>query len=596
MFGVTLANIVIVAAVEQGHLEDKCVYWHRHGKLLFYKDIVVHPIGTSVPSSLVVDEVPRKVRRLAKFLGSKEGGSTEQYSFGPLDEANYHDFYAGSRFALTRKKGGWDSTRHAEILAAGAIPIFENLVDAPPLVVPFVPRPLLISAEQSLFSHRAGNRHFEVAYNATVRLLLEHTRRCLTMESMAVRVLQVLGLWPVQKPLKLLHVTCGWGIHGYHDGWQGPVSIGIFVGLQLLLARVAPGSRIVDAPEITPEPNLWPPGSDDEGMSSAFWYVFDNHRSRYHEHDLRQYMYGFGFSFARRVPRSLMATKTERSSVSDDLAKRAFDAVIYGKVGPTQGCDPLPYMNEVWAAGYVPHRVALIYGGDFGLEHDIVAKHVQSHAVFGSVFIREMHTRMELFEWRPASVLPQACYVEPAWRRFFEIWNQRLKCHGCEDVDRTFQKFWPKLRRLVAEVSSRPSNAPQVDPERCWSGATLAAFLLTVRRPTAATVRGDSAKALTSLPTVAAHSKDAFSLNTSDCLVAKRQLGYFYNRGKKEQFTTKSGAMKMASLDGDLAADYVEAFSIHPREVIALVCSACTSALSRFDTVADPYCGVAENS
>eukprot|EP00927_Polykrikos_kofoidii_P026010 TRINITY_DN23256_c0_g2_i1.p1 TRINITY_DN23256_c0_g2~~TRINITY_DN23256_c0_g2_i1.p1 ORF type:complete len:597 (+),score=61.85 TRINITY_DN23256_c0_g2_i1:153-1943(+) len=596
MFRVILANIVIVTAVEQGHLEDKCVYWSRHGRLLFCKDVVVHPIGTSIPSSIVVGEVPRKRRRLAGFIGSKEGGHAEQYSFGPLDEKHYHDFYAGSRFASTRKKGGWDAYRHAEILAAGAIPVFEKLVDAPPFVVPFVPRPLLIAAEHALFSRRAGNRHFDVAYNATVRALLEHTRRCLTMESMATRVLQVLGLWPVQKPLKLLHVTCGWGIHGYHDGWQGPVSIGIFVGLQLLLARVAPGSRIVDAPEITPDPNHWPPGTDDEGMSSAFWYVFDNHRSRYREYDLRAYMYGFGFSFARRVPRSLMATKTERSAVPDDLAKHAFDAVIYGKVGPGQGCDPLPYIKEVWTAGYAPHRVALIYGGDFGLQHDDVVEHVQRHAFLGSVFVREMDARTELFEWRPASVLPQACYMEWTWRRFFEIWKQRLECHACEDANRNFQKFWPQLRRSVAEISSRPSNTPQVDPRGCWSGATLAAFLLTVRRPIAATVRGDSAKALTPSPTVAARSKDAFSLNTTDCLVARRQLGLFYNMGQTERFDTKSSTMKTAPLDGDLAADYVEAFGIHPREVITVVCTACKSALSSFGTVADPYCGVTKHS
>merc|ERR1712054_129138 len=95
----------------------------------------------------------------------------------------------------------------AEILAAGAIPDFEGIEDAPPFVVPFLPREQLVKAQRELKPYLEV---LEPDYNTTVHNLLRHTRRCVTSEAMAAYVLRQLGLWPARRPLGILYICCGW--------------------------------------------------------------------------------------------------------------------------------------------------------------------------------------------------------------------------------------------------------------------------------------------------------------------------------------------------------------------------------------------------
>ncbi|CAE8583761.1 unnamed protein product, partial [Polarella glacialis] len=414
----------------------RCVHWHRPGKLLFYKDTAVFPIGISVPADLVESSPPRKAAVLAPFVGSSRGGEVKEYRFGPFEEDKYHDFYRRHRFAETKCKGGWDALRHPEILALGTVPIFRGLAKSPPFVVPFVPKRAILEAEQKLLPYSSS---MEAAYNATVNNLLSHTRQCLSAESMAARVLRSMGLWPSQRPLRILFATCGWGFtfnpdgRPGGDGWQGPVSIGLFLGLHSLLQRL-PGSRIIDAPSMEPDDSYWP---FENTSRSYLWYTARRQNTcPYAEEDLRYRMYGFGFSYARRLPQEALATDAERERVPASLMRREFDGIIFGKVGPRQGCDPLPLFDKaVVEAGYPPQRVALIYGGDFGLGTGAIAKDARLRGSYGSVFFREMDANTQHFSWKPASVLPQACYMEKHWRSFFNLWSKRLRCWGCQGVD-----------------------------------------------------------------------------------------------------------------------------------------------------------------
>lgn len=43
------------------------------------------------------------------------------------NELSYYRQYASARFGLTQKKGGWDCTRHYEIIASGCVPYFVGL-------------------------------------------------------------------------------------------------------------------------------------------------------------------------------------------------------------------------------------------------------------------------------------------------------------------------------------------------------------------------------------------------------------------------------------------------------------------------------------
>ncbi|CAL1148272.1 unnamed protein product [Cladocopium goreaui] len=471
-FAVLLACCqAVVGAVQEFSSDDssQCVHFHRPGKVLIYKkDTAVFPIGISVPSDLVAESIPRKVRVHAAFVGSSCGGEVSEYKFGPMEEDRYQDFYRRHRFAHTKRKGGWDAVRHAEILAMGTVPNFAGLDKAPHLAVPFVPKALLLKTEELL----PYSKRLEAAYNATVEQLLDHTRRCLTAESMAARVLREMGLWPTQRPLRLLYITCGFGFSGAGDGWQGPVSIGIFLGLHALL-RQWPGSRIVDAPAMEPDPSIWP---EETVHRSNFWYLAKDSDPWIHEEDLRQRMYGYGFSYARRLSLKDLATQAERDAVPDSLFRHEFDGVIYGKVGPAQGCDPLPFFDVVRNAGYPAERVALIYGGDFGLETKRVAEHARYYSGYGIIFFREMIAPPEDFHWISAQVFPRACYADPGWNRFFQLWRKRLDCPACDDVDRNVRdELWDHLWPVSRGFSWQTGNGLEVLPP-CWSGLLLLAF------------------------------------------------------------------------------------------------------------------------
>ncbi|CAK9073606.1 unnamed protein product, partial [Durusdinium trenchii] len=450
----------------------RCVHFQRPGHILMYsQDTVIFPIGISVPSDVVASSVPKKIRVDAGFVGSSKGGQVSEYKFGPMEEARYHDFYRRHRFALTKCKGGWDAFRHPEILAMGTVPRFAGLAKAPPFTVPFIPKSLLLQAEEEL---RPYSKHLEAVYNATVLQLLDHTRRCLTAESMAARVLRTMGLWPTKRPLKLLYVTCGFGYTGAGDGWQGPVSIGLFLGLQALLREV-PGSRIVDGPAMDPNPAIWP---EETEHRSNFWYLARNHDPWIHEEDLRQRMYGYGFSYARRLSVKDLASQAEREDVPKALQRREFDGIIYGKVGPAQGCEPLPFYDDVQAAGYPGERVAFVYGGDFGLAEAQVARHARILSGLGLVFFREIDVPDENFAWIPARVFPKACYCDPFWKQFFKLWRVRLKCWNCDEADAPLRtQYWEHFQQVWAGYPwSKGDQVEYLKP--CWSGFLLLSFAM----------------------------------------------------------------------------------------------------------------------
>ncbi|CAJ1354057.1 unnamed protein product [Effrenium voratum] len=453
-----------------------------------------------------------------------------------MEEQRYQDFYRRHRFAATKRKGGWDATRHAEILAMGTVPTFAGLAEAPFLAVPFVPKARILRAEAQLLPY---SKRLEAVYNATVHQLLDHTRRCLTAESMAARVLRAMGLWPTSRPLRLLYVTCGFGFTGIGDGWQGPVSIGIFLGLHALL-RDIPGSRIVDAPAMDPNPEVWP----ETVPRSNFWYLARDSDPWIREEDLRYRMYGYGFSYARRLSAEELATQGERDGVPESLARHQFDGIIYGKVGPGQACDPLPFFDDVISAGYPFERVALIYGGDFGLETKQVAQHARIFSGHGLIFFREMMAPPAAFRWVPARVLPRACYADVRWKQFFQLWRQRLACWACRDVDLAVLQLWEPLRALSEGVHWAGAHLPP-----CWSGLVLLAV------------------------PVLADAMQAASLETRDlrCRFFRLQLR---KASKRLSFAPRRGRWRLRVGAGA----FREAFGVAPWEVAALVASACGGA------------------
>lgn len=102
----------------------------------------IYPIGFSIHSSKITDEIPEKTRLLAPLIP----GNTSTYIYHT--EKDYYDAYKESYFAITHRKAGWDCMRHYEILACGCIPLFPDLENCPPNIMTHFPKFMILQSNQ----------------------------------------------------------------------------------------------------------------------------------------------------------------------------------------------------------------------------------------------------------------------------------------------------------------------------------------------------------------------------------------------------------------------------------------------------------------
>ena len=103
----------------------------------------VYPLNFSFPRPKLM---PRIKGSRPHFLSSTIPG--EPFSFDTWDA--YLEEYRSSYFALSTKKGGWDTFRHLEVLFSGAIPLLPRLSAANPYSLAHFPKRALISVMQTL--------------------------------------------------------------------------------------------------------------------------------------------------------------------------------------------------------------------------------------------------------------------------------------------------------------------------------------------------------------------------------------------------------------------------------------------------------------
>jgi hypothetical protein len=97
------------------------------------------PISFSIPEDLIVTEIPVKSQVMFDHIVDKQtarlfpGSSTAPPYASELE---YFRALRRSRFAVTRKRAGWDCLRHYEIAASGCVPCFRFLDRKPPACAP----------------------------------------------------------------------------------------------------------------------------------------------------------------------------------------------------------------------------------------------------------------------------------------------------------------------------------------------------------------------------------------------------------------------------------------------------------------------------
>ena len=261
-------------------------------------------------------------------------------SFGPGEQQLYYNEYRRSRFAATRKKGGWDCMRHYEILANGCIPIFENLEACPYFTMTTFPKELVLKANRELLP---WDDAYIPKYNEIVEQLLDH---CRTYCSVSARTESVLRKFPGAKKVLMLS---GRRFENYSREM-------LAIGLRRKL-----GANFVDYPKLDV---LY----DTADLSKA---------------------YGYGYSYGGLLP----DIPVDRHITIGRIRAHEFDVIIYGKVGYGEEPDGSTHVIDV-PRNYPPNEIAFLYGGD-GLQDtkdtsNPWTQHLARHCNRGFCFVREL--------------------------------------------------------------------------------------------------------------------------------------------------------------------------------------------------------------
>lgn len=142
----------------------------------------VFPLNFSFPS-LRVNTMSVEPR--PHFLSTTYPGTP--HSFTTWED--YLEEYRGAYFALSTKKGGWDTFRHLEILFSGTIPLMPRLGHSHPFALAHYPKRLLTSILDSLVADGPA-----VPDDATREFLSQWAQDHLTTHAMASYLVAVSGM------------------------------------------------------------------------------------------------------------------------------------------------------------------------------------------------------------------------------------------------------------------------------------------------------------------------------------------------------------------------------------------------------------------
>jgi hypothetical protein len=269
------------------------------------------PFSFYIPDECIVNEIPEKTRLLASIIP----GDMSTYIF-KNKEKEYNDMYKKSRFAITKKKGGWDCLRHYEILMNGCIPLFENLNSCPKHTLTTYPKHLNDEA-YDLYNNWIENEEYINKYNELCLKFLEHTRNNCSISAQISYFFN--NIKDGNKVKNILMITGHSGINYNREP--------LWIGLKRY-------SKQIGGIAVEYEKNP---------------YVYEDTIHTNH------------FTYTKRVNTDDYIDMGKEEIVQK-IEDRFWDLIIYGKVGPDEYCD-FPLFNIV-KQNYNKDQIAFIYGGD----------------------------------------------------------------------------------------------------------------------------------------------------------------------------------------------------------------------------------------
>lgn len=285
-----------------------------HQKLGFY------PINFSFPQAHLM---PVGFPKRPHFLSSTIPG--EPFSFS--DWSEYLSEYRSSYWALSTKKGGWDTFRHLEILFSGGIPLMPGVSRSAQYSLAHYPKKALRVVLDSLM--RDG---LAVPDEETQAFFRDHATKHLSSQAMATYLLDIAGLQDstVMFLDKALAKRTDY------------LSIFTLTGLKLVKENDV---QAVFEPE----------------------YLFDDYTG-----DTTR-LYGRGFGYSKSLPRLLKTQQPlahDASVVEVVSASDAYDHIVVGNYDANR-----ELVAEMLAAGVPATKFVCLIGSDlaadFRLRHEI---------------------------------------------------------------------------------------------------------------------------------------------------------------------------------------------------------------------------------
>ena len=296
-----------------------------------YSRYGVYPLNFSFPTPRVqaLPVVPRP-----HFLSTTYPGTPHSFT-------NWEDYlkeYRGSYFALSTKKGGWDTFRHLEIVFSGAIPLMPSLGQSHPYSLAHYPRRLLTSVLDSLIAEGpalpdVGTREF----------ITQWSRDHLTTQAMASYLVDVSKI-STERVLFLDRSLASRTDY---------LSAFTFIGLSEVL-----GPQLLAAYEPS--------------------YLFDDYSG-----DTSRF-YGKGFGYTKSIPSALRRTESlpidAPVSAITDLAK-SVSTIVVGNYDANR-----ELVGDVLSAGIPPSNIVCVLGSDLPPDRSLLRDIRQSGMTF---FVRE---------------------------------------------------------------------------------------------------------------------------------------------------------------------------------------------------------------
>jgi hypothetical protein len=279
----------------------------------------VYPLNFSFPRP---ELMPIDVSSRPHFLSSTIPG--EPFSFDSWDD--YLAEYRSAYFALSTKKGGWDTFRHLEILFSGGIPLMPGLGRAHAHSLAHFPKKALVGVYESLVQDGPA-----LPGSATQTFFRDFAREHLSSEAMARYLLELTGL----ESSSILFVDESLPVRTDY------LSAFTYIGLKQVTGKHTQAAF---------EPH----------------FLFDDFTG-----DTRT-LYGRGFGYSRSLPAALRGSLATGGTSPSQLAElsASFDVLVIGNYDANRGL-----VEELRQRGVPADKFVCIVGSDlpsdFRLRHDI---------------------------------------------------------------------------------------------------------------------------------------------------------------------------------------------------------------------------------